>query len=134
MLLSNGVHPYNPNVTVVPKEVLDFVTHGRSVISGVPQFPDISPMVYGAAQFRYSYRGLDVLEHGGNNPGFKSQVARFPQKDLGVITLSNDGERGGFVLEAAKWAVVDDLVFGDREGRVKWSERYVLQFRLPDSG
>lgn len=124
MLLSNGVHPYNSNVTVVPKEVLDFVTHGRSVISGVPQFPDISPMVYGAAQFRYSYRGLDVLEHGGNNPGFKSQVARFPQKNFGVISLSNDGERGGCVLEAAKWAVVDDLVFGEREGRVKWSERY----------
>lgn len=88
MLLSNGTHPYNPNVTVVPKEVLDFVTHGRSIISGVPLYPDTSPMVYGAAQYRYSYRGLDLLEHGGNNPGFKSQVARFPQKYAFYFLLS----------------------------------------------
>lgn len=80
MLLSNGAHPFNSSITVVPKEVLSFVTHGRSIISGVPLYPNMSPMVYGAAQFRYAYRGLDVLEHGGNNPGFKSQVARFPEK------------------------------------------------------
>ena len=43
-----------------------------------------------------------------------------------MITLSNDGERGGMVLEAAKWAVVDDLVFGETEKRVNWSELYAM--------
>ena len=45
---------------------------------------------------------------------------------MGVITLSNDGERGGMVLEAAKWAVVDDLVFGETEKRVNWNELYAM--------
>lgn len=85
-------------------------------------------MVYGAAIFSYTYRGTHVLEHGGNNPGFKSQVARFPAHNLGVISLSNDGEFGGFVLEATKWRIVDELIFNAKQGKtqrfVDWTSRY----------
>jgi hypothetical protein len=85
--------------------------------------------MYGAAQFVYSYRGVPILEHGGNNPGFKSQVTRVPDHNLGIVSLSNNGETGGFVLEAAKWRVIDELVFGAGEdgedGYVDWSFRYV---------
>jgi hypothetical protein len=34
------------------------------------------------------------------------------------------------VLEAAKWAVVDDLVYGETDKRVNWSELYVPVLRL----
>lgn len=30
--------------------------------------------MYGAGQERYTYRGHDLIEHGGSNPGFKTQV------------------------------------------------------------
>ncbi|EAU90805.1 hypothetical protein CC1G_09282 [Coprinopsis cinerea okayama7 len=175
MLLNDGRHPYT-NAVVVPKEVLDFVSTGRVVTHGTPEFPEFSPKVYGPAQWRYTYQGLDIIEHGGNNAGFKSQVARFPSArrsqrnpnngladgaeglavggladgdlagggladggladggladggladgglaggGLAVVSLSNDGEHGGFVLEAAKWRIVED-VFGLRE--VDWSAR-----------
>ncbi|KAF6765483.1 beta-lactamase/transpeptidase-like protein [Ephemerocybe angulata] len=137
MLLNGGRHPFT-NATIVPPEVIDFVAHGRSVAAGKADFPELSPSTYGAGQFRYSYRGTEIIEHGGNNPGFKSQVARFPEHGLGVVTLSNDGEQGGFVLEAAKWRIVDELVFGagagakrkdagkkaKGDGFVNWTSRY----------
>ena len=133
MLLSGGRHPYNPNITVVPDEVLEWVTTGRSIFSGVPMSPETSPVLYGAGQLRYSYRGVDVIEHSGDTPGFKSLVSRYPRQGLGVVVLSNDGENGGWVMDATKWAVVDHLVFGEEEGRVKWSERCVVMTPLKDA-
>ena len=86
--------------------------------------------MYGPAQFIYSYRGLPILEHGGNNPGFKSQITRVPDHNFGIISLSNNGETGGFVLEAAKWRVIDELAFGAAgdEGYVDWTSRYAFLF------
>lgn len=86
-----------------------------------------SVKVYGAAQWRYSYQGHDIIEHGGNLPGYKTQVARFPafvadvgdeddgqleskNHGLGIITLSNDGTLGGPVSEAAKWRIAEDIL------------------------
>ncbi|MBI1774430.1 MAG: serine hydrolase [Proteobacteria bacterium] len=36
-----------------------------------------------------SYRGLRTVGHGGSLPGFKTQLMRFPEHDLGVIILAN---------------------------------------------
>ncbi|KAH6904354.1 beta-lactamase/transpeptidase-like protein, partial [Coprinopsis sp. MPI-PUGE-AT-0042] len=123
MLLNDGRHPYTNDV-VVPYDVLEFVTTGLVATHGKPEFPETSVKVYGAGQWRYSYQGLDIIEHGGNNPGFKTQVARFPgskNHGLGIITLSNDGETGGLVLEAAKFRIAED-VLGLQE--VDWTPRY----------
>ena len=51
--------------------------------------------MYGAGQWRYSYQGHDIIKHGGSNPGYRTQVARFPDDNLGIIILSND-ENGVF--------------------------------------
>lgn len=138
MLLNDGRHPYS-NEVVVPADVLEFVSTGLVATHGKPDFPETSVKVYGAGQWRYSYQGLDIIEHGGNNPGFKTQVARFPgsraetddsvvqncpgakNHGLGIITLSNDGETGGLVLEAAKFRIAED-VLGLQE--VDWTSRY----------
>jgi hypothetical protein len=101
---------------------------GRSILSGVPMSPETSPVLYGAGQLRYSYRGVDIIEHSGDAPGFKGLVSRYPSQGLGVVVLSNDGENGGWVMDAAKWAVVDDLVFGEKEGRVRWSDRCAFSY------
>ncbi|KAJ7928660.1 hypothetical protein B0H13DRAFT_1476875, partial [Mycena leptocephala] len=67
-----------------------------------------SPVVYGCGQHRFSYRGYDVVEQGGCNPGFKTEVVRFPNDNLGVVVLSND-ENGSHLLAPMKWRIVDHI-------------------------
>ncbi|KAJ3513134.1 hypothetical protein NLJ89_g3122 [Agrocybe chaxingu] len=97
MLLNRGRHPYT-NEIVVPEEVIDYVAAGRTVTHPAPDFPETSVRVYGAGQWRFSYQGHDLIQHGGDNPGFKTQVARFPNDNLGIIVLSNDAN-GAFLME-----------------------------------
>ncbi|KAF9471387.1 beta-lactamase/transpeptidase-like protein [Pholiota conissans] len=123
MLLNKGRHPYT-NQTIIPEEVIDHVAYGRSVSHGKPEFPELSPKVYGAGQWRYSYQSHDIIEHGGNNPGYKTQVARFPDDNLAVITLSNDAN-GGFIIEAVKFRIADELL-GLKE--LDWNDRYEKQW------
>ena len=65
--------------------------------------------MYGAGQWRYSYQGHDIIEHGGSNPGYETQVTRFPDDNLGIITPSND-ESGGSLLEAVKFRIADEIL------------------------
>jgi hypothetical protein len=78
------------------------------------------PKVYGCGQRRYSYRGHEIIEHGGSNPGFNTQVSRFPHDNLGVIVLSND-DNGNSIMEAVKWRIVDHI-FGLEP--IDWAQRY----------
>ncbi|KAJ7135135.1 beta-lactamase/transpeptidase-like protein, partial [Mycena filopes] len=119
MLLNKGRHP-TTNETVVPEDVVDHVATGVSVARGKAAYPELSPAVYGCGQDISSYRGRVIIEHGGSNPGFKTQVTRFPNDNLGVIVLSND-ERGGHILESVKWRIVDH-VFGLEP--IDWAQRY----------
>ncbi len=119
MLLNDGRHPYT-NETVVPSSVVQHAATGITVSEGKAKYSELvrvsftffssrqyefssqliqSPKVYGAGQWRYSYRGHEIIEHGGTNPGFHTQVARFPNDNLAIISLSNDA--GGFYLMEA---------------------------------
>ncbi|KAJ7155755.1 beta-lactamase/transpeptidase-like protein [Mycena filopes] len=119
MLLNKGRHP-TTNETVVPEKVVDHVATGVSVARGKAAYPELSPAVYGCGQDISSYRGRVIIEHGGSNPGFKTQVTRFPNDNLGVIVLSND-ESGGHILESVKWRIVDH-VFNLEP--IDWAQRY----------
>ncbi|KAJ6587916.1 beta-lactamase/transpeptidase-like protein [Mycena capillaripes] len=119
MLLNKGRHPIT-NETVVPEDVVDHVATGVSVARGKAAYPEISPTVYGCGQDRSSYRGHELIEHGGSNPGFKTQVSRFPNDNLGVIVLSND-EEGNRIMETVKWRIVDHI-FGLEP--IDWTQRY----------
>ncbi|KAF5323782.1 hypothetical protein D9619_012929 [Psilocybe cf. subviscida] len=138
MLLNNGRHPIT-NVTIVPEDVLELVSRGRTVTNGEPPYPEVSVKVYGGGQWRYSYQGRDLIEHGGSNPGFKTQVTRLPRPhspfdsddvnaeagdDLAVVALSND-ERGGLPMEAVKWRFIDE-VLGLK--KIEWNDRYERQY------
>ncbi|KAF7343155.1 F-box domain-containing protein [Mycena venus] len=119
MLLNNGRHP-STNETVVPEDVVEHVALGVSVQRGKATYPELSPKVYGCGQDRYSYRGYELIEHGGSNPGFKTQVTRFPNNNLGVIVLSND-ENGNSLMETVKWRIIDHVF--DLEP-IDWTKRY----------
>ncbi|KAJ7153968.1 beta-lactamase/transpeptidase-like protein [Mycena crocata] len=119
MLLNKGRHP-TTNETVVPEDVVEHVATGVSVAQGKAAYPELSPAVYGCGQDRSSYRGHEIIEHGGSNPGFKTQVSRFPNDNLGVIVLSND-ENGGHILESVKWRIVDHVLGLEP---IDWAQRY----------
>ncbi|KAJ7877883.1 beta-lactamase/transpeptidase-like protein [Mycena leptocephala] len=114
-----GRHPMT-NETVVPEDVVEHVALGVSVSLGKAEYPELSPEVYGCGQDRYSYRGHEIIEHGGSNPGFKTQVSRFPNDNLGVVVLSND-ENGNSIMETVKWRIVDHVF--DLEP-IDWAQRY----------
>jgi CubicO group peptidase (beta-lactamase class C family) len=46
---------------------------------------------YGMGQFINPYRGRRLISHGGSDAGYRSFLGRFPDQDLSVIVLSNNG-------------------------------------------
>ncbi|CAA7271165.1 unnamed protein product [Cyclocybe aegerita] len=118
MLLNKGRHPYT-NKVIVSEEIIDYVAAGRTVTHPAPDFPEVSVRVYGAGQWRFSYQGHDLIQHGGDNPGFKTQVARFPNDNLGVIVLSNDAN-GAFLMEANEYRLADEIL---GLTQIDWDER-----------
>ncbi len=47
---------------------------------------------------------------GGTILGSKRRSRGFPADNLGIITLSNDGTGGGFIIEAVKFRIADELL------------------------
>ncbi|KAF8626617.1 hypothetical protein AX15_004784 [Amanita polypyramis BW_CC] len=119
MLLNNGRHP-NTNETVVPEGVLEHVSRGFMVTEGKASYPELSPKVYGSGQKRYSYRGHEIIEHPGHNPGFQSLVSRYPNDNLAIAFLSND-DNANWLIEAVKWRITDEIL-GLNE--IDWDSRY----------
>ncbi|KAJ4481281.1 beta-lactamase/transpeptidase-like protein [Lentinula aciculospora] len=109
MLLGNGQHPFT-NATVVPEKLVKHVAEGVAVIDGAPPYPELGISVYGAGQERYMYRGHDLIEHGGSNPGFKTQVTRFPNDNLGIVVLSNDEEFGTEIYQIVIRRIADHVL------------------------
>ncbi|PFH47486.1 hypothetical protein AMATHDRAFT_67688 [Amanita thiersii Skay4041] len=122
MLLNTGRHP-ETNETVVPEHVVEHVGTGVTVLPGRTSYPEFSPTVYGCGQARYSYRGHEIIEHGGSIPGFMTQITRYPNDNLAIVALSNDGD-GGLLAEAVKWRITDE-VFGLPP--IDWDTRYRKQ-------
>lgn len=50
-----------------------------------------------------------MIDHGGHNPGYHTQVARFPHDNLGIIVLSND-EHAYRLIDVVRWKIVDDIL------------------------
>ncbi|CAK5274086.1 unnamed protein product [Mycena citricolor] len=118
-LLEDGKN--RDNESVIPPEVLQKVASGVTVLTPVARFPELSPIVYGGGQMRGTYRGVEMIEHGGSTPGFKSQIARFPSKNLGVAVLINEEDLGVSIMETIKYRIVDEYLALEP---VDWLGRY----------
>jgi len=77
-----------------------------AVMERNPEFKDIS---YALGWFTYRYRGLKVLEHGGNIDGFSALVYLVPEKDFGLVILTNQNA-AGITSVLARYAT--DMVLG----------------------
>ena len=52
-------------------------------------FPDTVQFSYGMAWVVYDHRGMRMLAHGGAIDGFRTQITFVPDKQIGLIVLSN---------------------------------------------
>ena len=64
--------------------------------------------MYGAGQWRYSYQGHDIIEHGGHNLGYRTQVARVFQTKIWVSSLFPTMKMES-LLEAVKFRIADEI-------------------------
>lgn len=69
-----------------------------------------------------SYRGRRLILHGGSVPGFKTQLARFPDDGLGIAVFVNEEVYGTQVHEVLQ-STTADVALG--LGEIDWSGRCV---------
>lgn len=77
--------------------------------SGSEKNPEITDPSYGMGWFIYRHKGLKVVEHGGNIDGFSALVYLIPEKDFGLVILTNQNGAGVTSVLARSAA---DLVLG----------------------
>ncbi|KAJ6469452.1 beta-lactamase/transpeptidase-like protein [Mycena sanguinolenta] len=122
MLLSNGLHP-ETNATIVPASVIETVGTGASIALGISEWPELSPAVYGGGLVQWSYRGHDLVEHNGADPGFFAQITRLPEDGAGVAVFTND-DLGEYTSLIIKYRIIDAILGMDP---LDWDSRYKAQ-------
>ncbi len=72
---------------------------------------DGETIYHAKGQFFRNYRGLPLFNHTGGDAGYKTYLARFPDKKFSVIALSNDESFSSLKsgLEIAEFYLKDDL-------------------------
>ena len=58
---------------------------------GVPASPELTRGFYGLGWRLDTYRGIQRVAHGGNLNGFAARVTLLPEKNIGIIALTNLG-------------------------------------------
>jgi CubicO group peptidase (beta-lactamase class C family) len=66
---------------------------------------------YGLGWFISEYRGLKEISHSGDTIGFRTRIARFPEKKFTVIILAN---RADAKLDELPRQIADLVLFGSR--------------------
>ncbi|KAF8193266.1 beta-lactamase/transpeptidase-like protein [Mycena galopus ATCC 62051] len=122
MLLMEGKS--KSNQTVIPAEVIRKAATGVTVLIPVAPYPELSPVVYGGGQMRGTYRGYEMIEHGGATVGFRSQITRFPSENFGIAVMSNDDDLGSVIMESVKYRIIDEVFELEV---IDWTTRYRTQ-------
>jgi CubicO group peptidase (beta-lactamase class C family) len=73
-------------------------------------WPSMHFYAYGLGWFMRDYRGVKLLEHGGNTTGFTAHAAFVPELDFGIVILSN---LANTPLPAALMYRAVDMALGD---------------------
>lgn len=84
--------------------------------------PEMSVPYYGMAQWIYTYRGHEIVEHVGAIIGHKSTVIRVPDSMIGIAIMNNDEQLGGKYYETIKLMILDELLGLEP---IDWRERWV---------
>ncbi|KAJ7910142.1 hypothetical protein B0H13DRAFT_1482137, partial [Mycena leptocephala] len=68
----------------------------------------LSSVVYGGGQVQSSYRGHETLHLFDRQPGFHSQITRFPADGAGIAVLTKD-DFGELMKEVIKFRIIDEI-------------------------
>ena len=128
---------------VIPKEVITRLSKPLTVsaASGRPTSPEEGITTYGLGLAIHSYRGHTVWQHGGGVPGFLSLMTVLPDKNLGIMVMSNDDNWGAALVKIIAYHAIDkllDLEPVDHQGRTvnEWMGYLATKnpdFAIPDS-
>ncbi|KAF8586654.1 beta-lactamase/transpeptidase-like protein [Ramaria rubella] len=119
VLLLSGKSPAT-NETIIPSEIFDKIALGVTLIGAEPYAPEISSLVYGMGQWRYTYQGHDIIEHDGSAGAYLSVVSRAPNDGVGVAVVTNSMSDGA-LLNLIKLRLFEKSL-GLKT--VHWEERY----------
>ena len=73
-----------------------------------PQVPVSADADYGLGWFVSDYKGLTLIDHGGNTLGFTSSFGFFPDLELGLIVLTN-GQATNYFNESVRARLIELL-------------------------
>jgi CubicO group peptidase (beta-lactamase class C family) len=86
------------------REMIEFVRFliagetrdGQAIVSAAALRTMTTPQIkvehgvdYGLGLFLHDWKGLKVIEHGGNLPGYSSLIAAIPERNIGFVLLTN---------------------------------------------
>lgn len=86
--------------------------HKTQIAIGNPFSSSIGGMTatgYGLGWFNQEYRGVKIVEHGGNINGFSAEVQMLPQKGWGVVLLTNLENANSF-LNSTRLQLTEELL------------------------
>jgi CubicO group peptidase (beta-lactamase class C family) len=102
----------------------------QMVIQDVPQYPEIETRGYGMGFYLLTYRGHELVEHGGNTDGFSDVFAFLPQDHIGVAVLTNIDQ--SFLQNIIAYNVLDRLL---NLAPIPWNARLLeLDRHFEESG
>lgn len=93
-------------------------------ITWEPQVPVSANTDYGLGWFVEDYNGLTLINHGGNTLGFTADLAFLPERDLGVVVLTNG--QGTNAFNGAVRERLFELVF-DQEPRIAAQIDFIVE-------
>ncbi|GAA5852808.1 hypothetical protein JCM8547_004692 [Rhodosporidiobolus lusitaniae] len=96
--------------TLSPSTILKLTTP-QTIASRRASVPGIvSPQFYGVGFFQQWYNDEEYIYHGGDIPGFGSQVAWSSEKGVGVVALANSDGAGNAVADMLCYQAFDLLL------------------------
>ena len=70
----------------------------------------ISPLGYGLGWCIATYKDYSLIHHGGSIDGFNSEVSLLPQKNIGIVILSNSSTDGRYAVASIRNTILDRLL------------------------
>ncbi len=86
-------------------------------------------VTYGLGWFIQDYKKQKVIHHGGAIDGMRCQVGLIPEKNLGVVILSN--LHPGTLVEAIMYRVFDAFIDGEERD---WSSEFLASIKKNNAG
>jgi len=128
---------------VIPKGVVARLSKPLTVSAGDgrPTSPEEGVTTYGLGLAVHTYRGHTVWQHGGGVPGSSSLMTVLPDKNLGIMAMSNDDNWGAALVKIIVYNAIDKILGlepVDWQGRTikEWMGYLAAknpEFNIPDS-